>query len=247
MEPQRFSSLSKLCGSIAWTRRAVETWLRRCQTLDLPKWEANQLILSTQERAQAFQDLVLAAQDGSQFLDSTLNCLVVYKDENTGILLCGGRIQSWREDGTAVPLIPFHSWVATLLAREAHDENHEGVAATLLRTRRRAWIVQGRRTVKKVVNNCITCHKLKGKMCQQMMSDLPPERSQRANPFDYTTLDLFGPFEIKDAVKKRTGKKVWAVKGSSCGPCGRPILQKLSPSLLSLCSVERPSQKTVVR
>nr|XP_046228584.1 uncharacterized protein LOC124050275 [Scatophagus argus]XP_046241340.1 uncharacterized protein LOC124057310 [Scatophagus argus] len=48
-------------------------------------------------------------------------------------------------------------------------------------------------------------------MCQQMMSDLPPERSQRANPFEYTTLDLFGPFEIKDAVKKRTGKKVWGI------------------------------------
>ncbi|XP_062390564.1 uncharacterized protein LOC134078562 [Sardina pilchardus] len=44
-----------------------------------------------------------------------------------------------------------------------------------------------------------------------MMSDLPPERSQRANPFEYTTLDLFGPFEIKDAVKKRIGKKVWGI------------------------------------
>lgn len=28
VEPQRFSSLSKLCGSKAWTRRAAETWLR---------------------------------------------------------------------------------------------------------------------------------------------------------------------------------------------------------------------------
>lgn len=132
--------------------------------------------------------------------------MVVHKDGRTGILLCGGRIQSWKEDGTAVPLIPFHSWLATLLAREAHDENHEGVAATLLRTRRKVWIVQGRRIVKKVANDCITCSKLKGKMCQQMMSNLPPERSQRANPFEYNALDLFGPFEIKDSVQKRKKK-----------------------------------------
>ncbi|RXN38928.1 gag-pol fusion poly [Labeo rohita] len=211
VEPQHFSSLSKLCGSIAWTQRAIEIWLRRRQAPDSLKWEANSSILSTEERAQAFRNLVLAAQNVSQFLDSTLDRLVVYRDENTGILLCGGRIQSWREDGTAVPLIPLHSWLATLISREAHDENHEGVAATLLRTRRKAWIVQGRRIVKKIVNDCVTCSKLKAKMCQQMMSDLPPERSQRANPFEYTTLDLFGPFEIKDAVKRRTGKKVWGI------------------------------------
>lgn len=211
VEPQRFSSLSRLCGSIAWTRRAAETWLRRRKAPDSAKWEANCSILSIEERAQAFRDLVLASQNGSQFLDSMLNRLVVHKDESTGILLCGGRIQSWKEDGTAVPLIPFRSWLATLLSRDAHNENHEGVAATLLRTRRKAWIVQGRRIVKKVANDCITCRKLRGKMCQQMMSDLPPERSQRANPFEYTTLDLFGPFEIKDAVKKRIGKKVWGI------------------------------------
>lgn len=85
------------------------------------------------------------------------------------------------------------------------------VQSTLLRSRKRAWIVQGRRAAKRVVNNCNTCRKQRGKMCQQMMSDLPPERAQRAYPFEHTTLDLFGPFEIKDAVKKRTGKKVWGI------------------------------------
>lgn len=211
VEPQRFSSLAKLCGTFAWTRRAVGTFRRRHQAPDQPKWEASRLKLSAEERAEAFQDLALAAQVGVKFNDSTLNRLVVYKDKNTGILLCGGRVQSWVEDGRSVPLIPYHSWLATLLTREAHELNHEGVAATLLRTRKKAWIVQGRRTAQKVVNNCVTCRKQKGKMCQQMMSDLPPERSQRANPFAYTTLDLFGPFEIKDAVKKRTGKKVWGI------------------------------------
>ncbi|KAL2088696.1 hypothetical protein ACEWY4_015595 [Coilia grayii] len=43
------------------------------------------------------------------------------------------------------------------------------------------------------------------------MSDLPPERTQRESPFEFTTLDLFGPFEVKDAVKRRTNKKVCGI------------------------------------
>lgn len=95
------------------------------------------------ERATAFKDLALAAQEGFEFRDTTLDCLVVLKEEKTGLLLCGGRIQCWNEDRVAVLLIPCQLWLATLLAREAHEENHEGVASTLLRTRRKAWIMQG--------------------------------------------------------------------------------------------------------
>lgn len=212
VEPKRFGTLSKLCGTIAWTRRAVESWLSKERLIsDSAKWEANYSRLSAEERVTAFQDLVLAAQNGVEFHDTTLNRLVVFKDVNTGLLLCGGRIQSWNEDGSAVPLIPFHSWLGTLLAREAHESNHEGVSATLLRTRRKAWIVQGRRTVKKVINECLTCKKQRARLCQQVMSDLPQERTRRANPFEYTTLDLFGPFEVRDTVKKRVKKKVWGV------------------------------------
>lgn len=212
VDPKRFSTLSKLCGTIAWTRRAAESWLnKRQQTSGPVKWEAKSSRLSAEERATAFQDLAFAAQDGIEFCDTTLNRLVVFKDDNTGLLLCGGRVQPWSEDRTAVPLVPFQSWLGTLLAREAHDSNHEGVAATLLRTRRKAWVVQGRRIVKRVINECLTCKKQRAKLCRQVMSDLPQERTNRANPFEYTTLDLFGPFEVRDTVKKRVKKKVWGV------------------------------------
>lgn len=163
--PQQFSSLTKLCGTIAWTRQAVQVWLRKRKTPDLLKWEASGSVLSTKERAAAFQDLALTAQDEVEFHDLTLNRLVAYRDESKELLLCGGRIQSWGENGRVGPLIPFCSWLATLLIREAHESNHEGVAATLLHTRKRAWIIQGRRTAKKIVNNCVTCRKWKGMMC----------------------------------------------------------------------------------
>ncbi|XP_062390786.1 uncharacterized protein LOC134078694 [Sardina pilchardus] len=210
VDPQKFSSQTRLCGTIAWMRRAVGIWLGNSQAPGQSKWEARPY-LSVEERATAFKDLALAAQDGVEFRDTTLDRLVVQKEEKTGLLLCGGRIQSWNKDRVAVPLIPCQSWLATLLASEAHEENHEGVASTLLRTRKKAWIMQGRRTVKKVLNNCVTCRKQRAKMCQQVMSNLPQERTKRASPFEYTTLDLFGPFEVKDSVKRRTSKKVWGI------------------------------------
>lgn len=123
------------------------------------KWEAKvsdvrqkRPVLTMEERKSAFQDLALAAHDGEGFQGTTLNRLVVAKDDETGLMLCGGRVQSWSKKRKAVPLLPFQAWLGTLLAREAHKINHEGVAATLLRMRKKAWVVQGRRIVKKVGN-----------------------------------------------------------------------------------------------
>lgn len=43
------------------------------------------------------------------------------------------------------------------------------------------------------------------------MSDLPPERVKPAEPFEFTTLDLFGPYEVRDEVRKRVRLKVWGI------------------------------------
>ena len=45
----------------------------------------------------------------------------------------------------------------------------------------------------------------------QQMAPLPDSRLSMSPPFDVTSLDLFGPIEIKDTVKQRTRKKVWGV------------------------------------
>lgn len=45
----------------------------------------------------------------------------------------------------------------------------------------------------------------------QVMSDLPLVRTSPAAPFEYTTLDLFGPYTVKSVVKGRTRRKIWGV------------------------------------
>lgn len=100
--------------------------------------------------------------------------------------------------------------MSTLLSQEAHQVNHEGVARTLLRIRK-AWVVKGCRLAKKSIDCCVTCRKARAKQCQQIMGNLPPEWSEPAAPFEFTTLDLFGPYVVKDEVKKRVGLKVWGI------------------------------------
>ena len=125
--------------------------------------------------------------------------------------MCGGRVQVFQEDFKTVPLLPFDAWIATLLACEAHDEAHDGVAGTLLRMRRKAWVLRGRRVAQKVVDRCIFCKKAKARVCQQVMGKLPEERTRPAAPFEFIAIDLFGPYQVKDDVKRRASMKVWGV------------------------------------
>lgn len=107
----------------------------------------------------------------------------MYKKEVRWLLLCGGRIQHFREDGLAAALLPFDTWLGTLIANQIHQEGHEGIAGTLLKFPKRAWVVQGRRLAQKAVNQCVHCKKAKAQVCQQVMGDLLVERSRPAASF----------------------------------------------------------------
>lgn len=151
------------------------------------------MVLSAVECEDAFRDLCLVAQEGVTFHATNLNRLAVYKEETSGLLVCGGKIQIFMIDNTAVPILPYDAWILTLLAQEAHKVNHKEVAGTLLGMREKALVVRGRKVAKKVVDSCVTCRKARERRCQQIMRDLPLERTQPARPFEFTEVDLFGP------------------------------------------------------
>ena len=112
-------------------------------------------MLTVREREDALRHLFLEAQEGRTFPVTAINRLVVYKDEESGLLVCEGRVQIFTEDKSAVPIIPYEAWISMLIAREAHNANHEGVAGKLLRMRKKAWVIKGRRLAKKVVDSCV--------------------------------------------------------------------------------------------
>ena len=224
-----FSTLERLVKTIAWVWRAVIRF-KGIKPQDKPKWEGHKpSIITAADREDAFKDLCFAAQKGVSFPETTTDRLVVFKDGASGLLVCGGRIQSFKEDGKSVPLLPYSAWVSTLLAREAHNEAHDGIAGTMLRMRRKAWVIRGRLIAQKVVDKCVICRKIKAKTCKQIMGNLPEERSSPASPFEFIGIDLFGPYQVKDDVKKRVSLKVWGVV--FCCMWSRAIHVELANSL----------------
>ena len=183
LEVRNYSSLSKLVRIIAWIWRAAKKWIEmksQSRTQEAKhkvslKEKAKQTVLTVREREDALRDLFGEAQEGVAFPDTTLSRLAVYRDVDSELLVCGGRIQLFDEDKTAVPVLPCEAWVSTLLAQEAHKANHEGIAGTLLRMRKKVWVIKDRRIEKQVVDSCVVCRKNRAKQCQQIMSDLPPE------------------------------------------------------------------------
>lgn len=65
-----------------------------------------------------------------------------------------------------------------MLTQEAHNVNHDGIARKVLKARRKAWIIRGRRTPQKIVDGCIICSKSRAVKSQQIMADLPSERTE---------------------------------------------------------------------
>lgn len=208
MDLTRCSSLSKLCGAVGYVRRVLLGYKGFFKSGSRAKWEG---ILSVQERETAFKELCLAAQEGVSYPTTTLNRLVVSKDDKTGLLLCRGRVQTVDNECRGVPILPSDARLSTLLCEEAHRANHEGVAGTLLRVRKKAWVVRGSRTARKVIDSCLFCRKRAAKLSKQVMADLPVIRTNPAAPFEYTTLDLFGPYTVRGVVQRRVKRKVWGV------------------------------------
>lgn len=133
----RFSRLTHLVKTVTQLWRAAKCFAAKNKILGSPKWEvvSSAGVIIAKDRQDALRDIFLAAQEGVVFPTTTVDWLVVFKEEEIGQLVCAGRVQAFDTDGVGVPLLPHATWISTLLAREAHSEGHEGVAAALLKVK----------------------------------------------------------------------------------------------------------------
>lgn len=95
-------------------------------------------------------------------------------------------------------IIPASQHVATLLVRYYHDRGaHQGrhLTAGALRSAG-LWIVKGTELINCVIHQCVICRKLRGRLEEQRMSDLPMDRVKVDPPFTHVGLDVFRPWNI---------------------------------------------------
>jgi hypothetical protein len=110
-----------------------------------------------------------------------------------------------------LPVLAKEHKLSELYAQAAHETGHEGVITTLHRSRRRVWIINGRALADSIKAKCTEC-RLKEKKCmEQKMGPLPDHRAQVGAIFQSVAIDLFGPVEYQQHVKKRQVGKGWGV------------------------------------
>ena len=186
-----YSSWHRLKKAVAW-------FLRLRQMLRKKPYKKGQLVVDEMRIAEEaiirFTQKVLS--------DEKLNKLNPKKSAS-GLLLVGGRLTKSRlEDCTKHQFIlPSDHPVSKIIVEDFHRRaGHAGVERVLADTRRRYWIIKGRKLVKKIVHQCVICRKLRGKTEIQQMANLPKARVTPSEPpFTRVGVDYFGPFTVKRA------------------------------------------------
>ena len=159
---------------------------------------------------------ILAAQKSIKSdakLTKTVKQLDV-REEESGVLRCGGRLQNALiSEGAKYPiLLPTEHHVTNLIIMDCHQRMmHGGSKATLAEVREKFWIVRGRQVVKKLIGRCVICRRHEGKPLRGPLAPpLPPFRIQQAPAFQNIGLDNAGPLFVNGS------EKVWILLFTCC-------------------------------
>lgn len=225
---QRFSSFNSLVRAIALLIHIARSYnlsnhgdkCKGWHKCDLPRTpeelsQAEKVIISAVQKRAFPKDFEALTSNKPVPLSSSLRCLSPTLQNN---LIClGGRLKNANlEIGEKNPIIlPKDDHVSLLLVRHHHAQvKHQGRHLTEGAVRAAGlWLLGGKRLINSVLHKCVTCRKLRGKMQEQRMADLPPQRLQTCPPFTYVGLDVFGPWLITTR-RTRGGQaesKRWAI------------------------------------
>lgn len=84
-----------------------------------------------------------------------------------------------------------------LVMNEHVKQGHAGVMQTLACLRRRFWPIGGAATVRKHVNRCYTCKRMRGNMGMQKVADPPEHRASTEPLFTHVGADCFGLMTVR--------------------------------------------------
>ena len=128
--------------------------------------------------------------------------------DEQGLLRVGGRVKKSTFDySDKHPIILPKDSVAVQRILEYHHMlvQHGGRPATINSIRSHGfWVVAVNARVKTLIFSCVKCRRLRGRLGEQKMADLPAERISSVAPFTHSGMDVFGHFKIKEGRRNCT-------------------------------------------
>lgn len=132
--------------------------------------------------------------------DSRLRNLDSFLDSK-GFLHVGGRLSksNLHFNQKHQIILNLHQILTRLIIlNEHHRQLHAGSQTILASIRQQFWIVNGRSTIRDIINKCVTCFRIKPRVLEQKMADLPTDRVTSNRPFYVVGVNYVGPFNVKD-------------------------------------------------
>ena len=137
-----------------------------------------------------------------------------------GIVVVGTRLSRYNPmtlDGKEQALLPTQHHLTKMLMIEAHQQGHLGRDGTVAKFRHQYWTPHADKLAKSVKMSCQECRQRQPQLSQQCMGLLPEARLKASPPFNFTMLDLLGPFLTRGEVNKRTSGKCYMVLFTDLG------------------------------
>lgn len=214
---KRYSSWTRAVTTVATLRRCVRRWKGSASSVEGSSTAPPDTgPLTAAERRAAMEEIVRQTQEecfGEEMKlirtghglakTSPLFRLDPFIDAG-GLLRVGGRLQNidWVSPDEIHPIILPRAKVnhiALLILRHLHEQvAHGGRFLTHGQLRSQGFFMIAASTeIKRLIHQCITCTKARGRPSQPKMASLPPERLRRVPPFSACGTDYSGAFFIK--------------------------------------------------
>lgn len=202
---ERFSQFNRLQRTGAYVLRFIynarNSYNKRTGVLSVDELNESVLMLAKMSQLESFRNEydLLSKNNSYAKLKHTLGKLNLFIDKNK-LIRVGGRIENSSQFSfdKKHPILLSSKHVFThLLFRYEHKQLLHAPPQLLLYTIRNTWWpVGGRNLAKRIVHNCVTCVRMRGKTLSPIMGNLPEARLEPGFPFLRCGVDYAGPVYV---------------------------------------------------